>query len=458
MSGVLRGAADPARPGGPARLIVGNTNNEHLVSDLEAFPPGRRAVAGNLSARLLWMLRPGDVLVLPQAQDERFVRYVLGELGVDRDSVTLLVPPPGVVGHDLLTGDRLSGEAFRRTVREAVAASGAELLIPYVFDPSIAALADHLGMEKAPEGAAFLEAGGADLLNSKAVFRAVAAGIGVPLAEGVATRERARAREFAGRLLARGDAVILKQDFHIGGFGNEILAPGPCVRQIGASALTVLADDASVGRYFEDDWDRWTNGGRHPAVLEHYLPDSVAVGAEIAVTSGDVRVLNAGEMRMAPAFDGIVAPGTPGTEAARATFNEAALALSRAVRAIGYRGLINIDGVVAPDGRTLLTEFNGRLGGSTHLHCLAEHLLGPDYAAHRVLITRNTWRVPSLDEALRRTRSAGIAFDHADGTGVLLICDHTRQFGTVEYCVAARDLETALGIEKTLAALFADRS
>ena len=49
--------------------------------------------------------------------------------------------------------------------------------------------------------------------------------------------------------------------------------------------------------------------------------------------------------------------------------------------------------------------------------------------------------------------AAGLAFDAATRTGVVLVCDMTELDGTVRYCVIAESLDEAYDTERRLLAL-----
>lgn len=431
-------------------LLIGNSFNDQLVADLVRFDPVERRVGGNISLRLAWLAEPGDVMVLPQAPDPRFLEYLSGFKGIARDSVSVLVPPRGRFGYDVLTRERLMDSEFQERLAEHVNALGVRSVLPYTFDRTIARLCRRLGLHEPMPGFAFLEQGGGDLLNSKSVFRAMAAGVGVPIPAGVVTVVRAEAEEFVRTMFDLGRSVIVKQDFHQGGHGNEILAPVRGVAQIGATVLTVLADSGGIATHLDRRWPVYSNDGRGKVVLEHYVPDSTPIGAEVHIGADDVDVHHIGEMRMTPVFDGVVLPGATITAAQREEFDAAVRTLCGAVRTLGYRGLINIDGIIDGDGQILFNEFNGRLGGTTHLHWLGEAAVGAGYTERRVFVSNNDWQVPSFAEALAQIETAGLAYDRDRATGVVITCDHTRQSGAVEYCVIAPDLAVADEIEAEL--------
>ncbi|MFF7788096.1 peptide ligase PGM1-related protein [Streptomyces sp. NPDC007991] len=440
---------DPGRT-----LLIGNPFNEHLIGDLEAFPPAKRRLGGNSSLRMAWLARPGDVVVVAQPADPAFLRYLFGLKGLAPDDVTVLVPPPGRFGTDVLTRDRLLHPDFVKRAGQLVGSNGIERVLPFSFEPAVAALALRLGLERGTPGLGFLAGSGHDLLNAKSAFRSIAEGLGLPLPDGVVTRVRDDAETFASGLLASGKPAIVKQDFHAGAHGNEILAPRPGISQVGAPLMSVLGSPGAVRSHFDRHWQRYSNGGRNYTVVEEYLEDSVPLGSEFAIDDSGVTERHGCEMRMAPVFDGIAIPGLTTSDAVRRQFLDAAARLCEPVRAMGYRGLINIDGLAAPDGRVVLSEYNGRLGGTTHLHWFGENLVGPGYLAERVLVSRNKWRVPSFSAAVRVLERSGLAFDPAERAGVVIACDHVRQGGAVEFCIIARDRDEALRWEKQLSESF----
>ncbi|GAA4539557.1 preATP grasp domain-containing protein [Amycolatopsis samaneae] len=432
-------------------LLIGNQYTEQMVGELESLPEGIRRVGGNTAGRLLWAARPGDIVVVPQPLNPELHRYVFELLNIAPDSVQVVVPPPGRFGTDVLSADRLLGSDFREQLKEHVKAANTGQVTPFYFDSTIAELAGELGIGASTRGFSFVDQNGASLLNSKSVFRAIAAGIGAPLADGSVVTDKNEATARIWSFLDTGRCVIVKQDFHVGGFGNEILGTGPDIQAIGASRVVPVGSWEELREHVDRHWHHYTNNGRNKVIVEHYSPDSVPLYAEAEVTDSGTAILNSGEMRMAPVFDGFVIPGKETTPAQRAEFLEAVTLLCEPVRAMGYRGLINIDGIVTPEGNTLLTEFNGRLGGSTHLHEIGSRLLGPGYAGRRVIATRNHWPAPSFGEALERLRTHDIAFDHDTGSGVVITCDHSRLERAVEYCVIADDVAHSEKLEQLMA-------
>jgi hypothetical protein len=437
-------------------LYIGNSFNEALVGDLQQFDNAERQIGGNLSCRLVWLMEPGDLLLSPQGISDEFLAYASRLKDVPITAADVVVPPPGRFGEDVLTADRLPRGAFIDDLRALCLARDVDRLVPYCYDQPAAALARHLGVGSREPGFAYCEAGGADLLNRKSVFRALCAGSNIPTPDGIVTRSEGYAAEYVWALVETGASVIIKQDAHQGGHGNEILTPSSEVPQRGAAELTVVKDERAVVERMKQVWSRFSSGDRDPVVVERYLVDAVSLGCEVDVAGASPAMRHTLEMRMTPIFDGIVLPPTSVPDESEATFARHALELSSVVNRMGYRGLINIDGLTTRDGGpVVLNEFNGRLGGSTHLHWIGENLVGKDYTRERQFVSNNDWKVPSFSAAVDLLARAGLAFDPSSAEGVVLTCDHTAQSGAVEYCVVAPDAESAFVYERRLKALAA---
>ncbi|TDD07754.1 ATP-grasp domain-containing protein [Nonomuraea deserti] len=439
-------------------LYVGNSYNETLVGDLSQFDPEERRIGGNLSCRLVWLMDPGDLLVSPQPISDEFLGYASRLKGVPITSADVVIPPPGGFGEDVLTADRLREGRFVDELRAMIAGRGLDRIVPYCYDQIIASLARDVGIGSHDASAAFCEAGGVDLINRKSVFRALCGGAGVPVADGLVTRSVSEATDFVTSFIEAGQSVIVKQDAHQGGHGNEILTPSADTVQLGAAVLTVVADRHAVEERLGEQWPRFSSNSRDPVVIEHYLENAISLGCEVSLAGESAVMRHTVEMRMTPVFDGFLIPPSLISEECNAEFSRYSLELANVVHAMGYRGYINIDGLAADDGKVVvLNEFNGRLGASTHLHWIGRALIGDDYLRRRYLISNNDLKVDSFSSAAEALERAGLAFDPERGEGVILTCDHTAQSGAVEYCAVGTDVATAADYERRLHLLSTSR-
>lgn len=438
-----------------AVLHLANTFTEDIFGDLGSIPEGARRSAGCGAHRLVWFLGEGDVCVFGVLPEDSYVDYVTALTGVRRSSLRLLAPPPGALGADLLSPDRLAAEEFRAELREIVQAHGVDALSPVCSDTAAASLAEAVGLATAMPGYAFSRQGGNTVVNSKAVFRATGAGVGTPMAPGVVAATRADASAFIENELSAGHPVIVKLDHHAGGLGNEVIARRAGFSLIGARELIVAEDRGAVEDYLRARWDRLTGGRRDPVVLERYYPDSVPLYIEFVVTDDGVELLGHGQMMMEPTYAGAVTPAPGLTATELAELEAGGRLLGEAVRALGYRGVFTPDAFLTPDRGLLFSEINGRISGVTHLHTAVGRAFGgPDSIKDRVLLERGGLAVPSFDAAVKTLERTGLGVNRTSRTGVVLIFDTSRVDGSVRYCVVAEDIDAAYATERRLGAVF----
>ncbi|HTZ45031.1 MAG TPA: peptide ligase PGM1-related protein [Jatrophihabitans sp.] len=434
-------------------LLIANSRTVEMVGDLTALDPAERLAGGHSALRMLWFAGTGDAVVLPFRPSEAYLAYVTALTGTDPASLAILIPPHDRLGGELVTPDRTADTGFRERVRTVVAERGIDRVSAVFTDVSVTQLAEAVGLSVS--GHAFHAQGGAALVNSKAGFRAIASGAGAPIAAGLCTGYRAEARDLIGRMFGAGHAVILKREFTGGGLGNEILSPVPGVRVAGAPQDVVLPDPAALDDYLGRRWDWLSAGGRNRVVVEQYLAGCDTVYAEYLVGEAGAEPIGFGELLMAPVAVGQVVHGPTVTPRVRADLLAAGRPLLAALHAIGYRGVLSTDCVLTPAGDVVITETNGRISGSTHLHVSIEaRVLAPEHRGRRVLVERFGLPVPSFGAAAERLAATGLGFDRRTGTGVLLTSDLAPD-GTVSYCLVAADLPATLAMRERLAGLFA---
>lgn len=98
-----------------ARVLIGNDWDRNLGGHSEG--------AVWWVNHFVWFARDHDVLVLPEIPEESFLRYVTEHTGVDRRTLTVIVPPtPASSQSRMLSRDQL---ADPRLATEVLAALGA---------------------------------------------------------------------------------------------------------------------------------------------------------------------------------------------------------------------------------------------------------------------------------------------------------------------------------------------
>ncbi|CAL9329162.1 hypothetical protein SUDANB145_00030 [Streptomyces sp. enrichment culture] len=431
------------------RLLIGNDFNEDLFT---------RIAASWSVQRLAWFAQDGDVLVLPVRPEEEFLAYVTSLTGTRRSAIEVVVPAAGRAGEDLLTADRLSAPAFLTALRRALAGRPVTDVLALWPDTSVAALARALGAEHAVPGLGFAAQSGGALVNSKAVFRAVAAGVGVPIPEGAVCATRERAESAITELLDSNTPVVVKQDYSLGGKGNEILSRVPGIQPVGARRTLILTDTSKVRGYLDERWAELSRNSRDPVVVERYYPDSTSLFAEYLITDDGVESGGTGEMIMAPLAKAQVVPAQGLKPDAAAGLAEHGRRLCVPLHAMGYRGRLSADAVLTRDSELFFTEYNGRVTMSTHTYAvIGARLAGLDHADDRVVVERiwpDGWSARSFASAVSALTDAGLAYDPSTRAGVIFSSALDLRDHSIMQCVIAEDLTRAAAYEHRLKELF----
>lgn len=431
------------------RLLVAND----FIEDLAGVADARLKKNGWWAQRSVWFAQDDDVLVMTSMPEDAYLDYVTAMTGTRRSTLRVVVPPPGRLGTSVLTADRLTSGDFRADLRTALAGRTVDQVLCLHPDAAVAALARALDAPDALPGYGFIDQGGGQLANSKAAFRAIAAGVGAPLPAGGVCATRQEAEELIGGLLD-GGPVILKQDLRVGGRGNEIVSAVEGVTPVGAQRCVVLADRPALHAYLAERWDWLTGGGQSRFVAERYFPGSQAVFAEFSVTDDAVDCTGQGEMVSEPMAKAEIIPAPGLKPETLCDLLAGGRRLAEAMRAIGYRGLLSADAIITQQGQVLFSEYNGRITGSTHIYeIIGRHIVGADYAETRVLLEIDGWQVPSFGAGVRLLDDSGLSYDPATRTGVVLAMPFNPSVGTIRYVVVEKTLDIAHERAQALEAL-----
>ncbi|WP_119299688.1 preATP grasp domain-containing protein [Dongia deserti] len=430
------------------RILVSNIDNESMMADERALTPDFCRASAITARRMAWFAEAGDIVVLPRDLSPQMKVYIARTMGYEPGSVTYLTPdwgnghPRPIRAHELLhTG------LAERMVR-MIGDPGNWSVYPYCYERSTQQFAERLGLDGERDVRPFVKQGGAELLNDKRVFRSVAAGRGVSIAEGVVCATQWQLEESIGALIDKTGAVIIKQDRHSGGFGNLIVSRAEATGALGAPEVLVAKDESQIRDQSRIAWARLAYTDRAPLIVEVYYPVSACVTAEFKVDAADnaVTFLNCGEVRQAPILSGLIMPSAvPPYQLA--SFVSGATELARLCCDLGYEGLVNIDGIVTADGNVIVNEFNGRIGGCSHIHHILEAVAGPRYGDTLVVVSHSRTVDISIDQAFGVLNERKLAFDRSQGRGIIVTGEDASGSGHLEYLSIAPSREDAMRLE-----------
>lgn len=411
----------PAWFPGSSTLWVANLGNERMSPE-HRHRSGVQFAVG----RMLWFLRPDDVCLLPGRLDDEFVDYVRQTMRprLDVSQVRSLDVP--VLDQQVLRSTAATRELAQIRLR------GPRTALAYLHDRATIHLLDQAGFS-GPGTTSFMREGGAEALNSKAQFRLLAATHGWPVPQG---RTAATTQDFVEgvtALLEGGGRVIAKTDTGVGGLGNQVLTATPSdggrEHQGALSTVQVDTEEALVEVAHRFGL-RTTHAPRGQVVVERYVEDATPVFAEYHLDgqngSRPHRLL-AGRIRTDEArsvLSGVEALASTGVTWMQ-EFLEHADHVTAQVEQMGYRGLINVDGILTPDGRCYLNEVNGRMGGSTHIDVIGHGLIGAGWNTNHTAVTHFGPCDLTLPQVEHRLLEAGLHWP-APGLpgpqGVLVSC------------------------------------
>ncbi|MEU3463979.1 hypothetical protein ABZ721_29010 [Streptomyces sp. NPDC006733] len=448
------------------QLVVGNTTTEYTYGgSLDSFPTKILAARHAESARQAWLLRDGDAMITERPLTPAFMSYLGRTLGLDLDSIAFLTHDEEASGSMFLDGASLLEPGLVKQLGDIVGPDWK--IVPYIHDRSVATLGRRLGLSEQANPPFFAE-GGSDIFNSKAFFRAWSRGLGAPVAPGQVTRNRAATAQAVAELLPVTGSVIVKQDFSASGYGNVLFTTDGDVPGVGVSSTHVVPSGSTADELFEllaesfptvDQVRDFPNGLRPcEAVVEVYYGNSLTFYSEVDIPEPGTEptVLNWGLMRMEPIWNGFVIPSTELAGTAEAEMLSWSVEMAVYLQRTGYRGLLNCDSILTPDGQMLFSEVNARVGGCTHVHYAALRLLGEDYLRRYTLLTRN--HLPCGDfETLARSIDGDelLGAGPAGGCGAVLLVDDTTVNGTVQYMAYGDTPQRAQAAEERLTALAA---
>ncbi len=410
--------------------------------------------------RIIWFAREGDLIILPSEPDVSFFEYATGLTGVTRASIDVAIYYPGdrksggaTIGSEALTAPRLLN-----ALRDQIGGRSVKRVLAIWPDVEVATLARALGVESKLPGAGFISQDGGRLVNSKAMFRALASGVGVPTPTGSVCSSREAFAEALRAVLSPARPIAVKQEYGAGGQGNEILTMDETLRPIGGK-LVVLGQTLTIDEYVGQRWDAISSGGQTKVVVEDYHPNSRAFFAEYDLSDSDVTLAGTGEMLSSPFADAEIMPAQGIGESTLESIIEGGERLSRAVHAIGYRGRLSADAIVTSNNEVFFTEYNGRTTGSTHIYdVIGKRIIGAGYGHDRMILERVWIRrglfTPSFSSTIDRLRAANLAYDLNSRSGVILHNAFDPRYSGVPYCIVASDLSTAQRIDRDLERIF----
>jgi hypothetical protein len=438
------------------KIIVGNVDNESMLGDRSFLSYEFKCGTAMAASRLAWIAEEGDIVVLPVTPTTEMQAYIDSIKGRGTGSITFIQPEWGDLEFSPLTQDILLSPELIGKIKSAMIKSSEWVVVPYMFDKTITALAHELSISEGDSAVRYLAEGGGELLNDKALFRAMAANKGTNLALGQRCNSLTQLSSAFTQLIAVTGALIIKQDKNSSADGNAIVSTKPLHSSQGSSVVEYI-DRANLAEAATNIWRRLSYASSATLIVEVYYDVEKVLYMEFYAdqTQRKPVFLNWGEQRMEPLFRGfVIPPELPGYQAA--TFTSGATDLARMCVDMGFQGLMDVDGIVTSDGEVIFNEINARVGGCSHLHVISEHLLGRHYGDRHVIMAHNKIPAPSLLSVLALLEQRDLAFNSVTKSGIVITVDDTERSGVIEFLCISRDRYSAERLESAFESYLAD--
>ncbi len=423
-----------------SKIIIMNQGTEHTPGYDETI---REPLAKSIW-RTAWFAEPGDAIVSPSAIAEGFLAYIAELLEFEHGKVSVFLR------EKLRTEELVLSEQEVAALGMNASDTTTWTIKPCFWTNGIARFAARTGTG-GQGGLEFAAQRGCDLLNRKSHFRQLASGAGISIAPGsVADSSDSLARGIRDHLSLTG-TVIVKHDNSAGGAGNiavtvNEVGPLPGCRE------TRKAED--IDALAERLWEELVDARGHAVVVESYFAAQHMFYSEYHLADGEPpRFLNAGDVRVEPdpKAGGLrwVGLDIPAELPPYSAANALVMSSQFAMRAweIGYRGPINIDGIITTAGELVINEANARWGGGSVLHFLGEQLLGPRYADSHALTYVRDIPSPARPKAVDALKKAELHFTRESREGVVILACEEEAPCTMECLILASSRARAREIE-----------
>ena len=434
-----------------SRILIANVCNPSMVRDSSIY--GKHMLNGIAASaeRMLWLACDRDIVVGMRPISDRIVelrKHYEPSFGTPK----WVYPSSAKEGQPVLLDEKAVLACVEELMDLGLVRGKSWGVEAYYNNGSICEVERRISHDFKLKSE-FMRSSGADVLNSKSLFRQLTSCVNTNLAAGAVCTGREQFVSETLRLLDEFGKVMVKQDRHAGSAGNialSILSEA----LVGASRTVTIRDNRRVQCEMVFD----EIAGRHdaPVVVERYYDTDRIMYCEYSVTESEIELYGFGVLRVdasgdprgdsAPTWSGFEIPG-PNHDDASAEFVAIAMRLAKFYQGLGYQGKINIDGILTNCGQLIINEVNGRLGGCSHIHAIARRYHGVDYWNRVYITSRIRQKVSSFHEHLSRVRSVGVDFQPENGIGVLTLVDDTKSTGEIEYMVIAEDRKQALEFE-----------
>ncbi|BAU41440.1 hypothetical protein O77CONTIG1_01250 [Leptolyngbya sp. O-77] len=351
---------------------------------------------------------------------------------------------------DSICADILREPALLQKIVNYAGDAGAVQLVPYATTPAVHKLADALRQEHGltvylPESPAPDRLWLREYVQTKLGFRMlVGQWLAGRLPEGYAARSVEEAGAIAHTFLQRGQGCIVKANTGFLGIGHTVFRPEAALE------LAEICATLQQNPYYAGDL----------LIVEALIPSAqgLSPSAEVVVPANPSEppyliAICAQQVLPSGAYAGEMVSPAWRNAPWYADLSAAALEVAQKLRAMGYIGHFDLDGIVDDAGTLYLLEVNARRTGGTHVYELAQFLLGERRAQTATLLSCTSAPCPAVGNWAELERAiADLLFPNLSGWGVVITNSAGLARHQIGYAILAANQADALALQHTLTA------
>jgi len=434
------------------KLIIPNAY-ELYQSDVASLTQDEINARYFYNLRFLWLLEPGDAILLPKLPAKEFLSYLAKIKKIDLDTLHLVI-----LGnkHVCLNSAAFSDLNLIANLQKIITSPSEWNIQACYFNREIAMLAEKLQLRINPEWKTLVESDFIRHANSKSEFRKISINNNIPIPEGIVCSNQEALATSLKNLLKITGQVIIKQEYNASGKGNIGVSFSKNYYFVGVIKTIILKEDQCINEIAHQLWADSINSRNTSLIVEVYHSNKGGFTAQfLSLPRGqEPLLLSYSEILMQLRWVGVQIP----PRALSAEQTKALISYSKQFACIiqkrGYQGYLCCDAILTDDDRILFTEINVRPGAETHAYVLALHLFGFGYEDKMIVFTRNGLKTDSFLNTYKKLKEKNLLLNNDNNAGIILLTVDDTDSKQFEYLVAAPDLKSAYTVEKKLCSLF----
>lgn len=399
--------------------------------------------------RFLWLLEPGDAILLPKPPAEGFLSYVAKIKQIKPENLHLVVLENQ---HASLNSKALSDPTLIANLREIICSPWEWKIQACYFNREIMLLADKLNIPINEEWKTLVECDFIRQMNSKAEFRKISISNNIPISDGRVCLTQEALAEAVTFLLKSTGQVIIKQEYNASGKGNIGISFTENQHFVGVVKTIIIKEDQCIKKIASQLWSEYVNLHNPLLVAEIYYPNKGTFTAQYwSPPRGlDPILLSYSEILMESRWVGVQIPPKKLLAEQIKTLLTYSKKFACTLQELGYQGYICCDAILTNDDKILFTEINVRPGAETHAYILSQHLFGAGYEDKMIVLTRNGLKIDSFIKTYQQLEAENLLLNCENNAGIVFLTVDDTYSNQLEYLIAAPDLVVAAEIEKKL--------